>query len=140
MAASSIFDASYLVSAGIERLILEWKVRHGEQMDKKDGSGGETNKELDPDFSALLQRAGSATYKAKMPKNMDRYEYHNLISIPFGDGSGDTNEWNLFDKYLRVTSESLADPHNLSAMIEHWETDVVRCPSPFIISSLTSAL
>lgn len=102
MAASSILDTNYLVSGGTERLILEWKARWRKQVAKRDRSGDGTAGELDPDFSALLQRAGSATYEAKTPKNMDRREYYNLLSTlaPFeSDGPGDTNEWNLFDRY-----------------------------------------
>ncbi|KAL4864644.1 hypothetical protein BDV12DRAFT_205598 [Aspergillus spectabilis] len=108
--ASSILDTNYLVPGGLERLILEWKVRCGEQVDRRDGPVDRTNKGLDLDLSDLLQRAGSATY-----------EYHNLLST------------------LAPYEKSLADPHNLSAMLKHWETDVIRCLS-FIISSLTSPL
>jgi hypothetical protein len=66
---------SYIYS--VIEVILAQSIK---QVAKRDRSSDETAGELDPDFSAFLQRAGSATYEAKIPKNMDRREYYNLLS------------------------------------------------------------
>lgn len=136
LAASSVFDANYLVSGGIERLVLEWKVRRGQLIDERDGRNRQ--EDLDPDFYALL-RSRFGNIQVKISNNIDRYEYRHLAVTlsPFESGGpGDTNKLNLFDQYLRVTPVCLSDPHNLSSMIERWKIDVVRPLPPHTSVSL----
>ncbi|OQE08440.1 hypothetical protein PENFLA_c133G03823, partial [Penicillium flavigenum] len=99
-----ILDGNYLVSGGVERLVLEWKVTHGKWADKRDGLYDESKDKLPADFDSLLRQAGSAVYQgSKIPDGMDRFEYCNLITTLAPNESGcpdDKSEWNLFKEYL----------------------------------------
>lgn len=125
----SILDGNYLVSGGVERLVLEWKVTHGKWADKRDGLYNESKDKLAPDFDSLLRQAGSALYQgSKAPDGMGQFEYYNLITTLApneSDGQDDTSEWNLFNEYLDPAAQALDNPHDLSAMLRRWQTDVV---------------
>lgn len=128
----SVLDGNYLVSGGVERLVLEWKVTHGKWADKRDGLYDESRR-LPADFDSLLRQAGSAVYQcSKIPDGMDRIKYYNLITTLApneSDGQDDTSEWNLFSEYLDPAVEALDNPHDLSAMLRRWQTDVVSSAS-----------
>ncbi|KAL6236507.1 hypothetical protein BDW75DRAFT_206568 [Aspergillus navahoensis] len=120
---SSVSDGSYLLPGGAERLILEWKVRRGIEIDKRDGIFDPSHYELDRDVHALLYEAGSKGYwPSGRPAGLDMYEYYTLARTvavnEVGDGSGE--EWNLFEAFLGH-EESGSGRHDLSGMLERWE-------------------
>ncbi|KAF4772304.1 hypothetical protein HAV15_012202 [Penicillium sp. str.  len=123
-----ILDGNYLVSGGVERLVLEWKVTHGKWADKRDGLYDESEDKLPADFDSLLRQAGSAVYQgSKIPDGMDRFEYYNLITTLApneSEGPDDKSEWNLFKEYLDSSAQTLNRPHDLSSMLRRWQNDV----------------
>ncbi|KAK6810757.1 hypothetical protein RU639_013521 [Aspergillus parasiticus] len=125
-AGNVVLSGIYLVPGGVERLVLQWKVTLGKWMDKRDGVYDESDR-LSEEFEALLRKAGSAEYpNLARPEGMSFFEYQNLLShlAPYeSDGSGDTEEWNLFTAYLDSTAEALDKPHSLSTMLQHWQND-----------------
>lgn len=129
MNVGGILDGNYLVTGGIERLVLEWKVSHGKWADKRDGLYDESKDRLPADFESLLRQAGSAVYQgSKIPDSMDRFEHYNLITTLApneSDGPDDKSEWNLFNEYLDSSLHMLDNPHDLSSMLRHWQNDVV---------------
>ncbi|KUJ18896.1 uncharacterized protein LY89DRAFT_696307 [Mollisia scopiformis] len=121
---SSILDGHYLLDAGAERLGLQWMVTMGKLVDKRDGVGI-----ADPEgddkvtyLMDLINKAGSSSYKPKMPSGMST----------FYDGPDDSEEWNLFQEYLAVSEEhdeSLDNRHSLSQTLDAWRFDVTLATS-----------
>ncbi|KAL4972290.1 hypothetical protein BDW66DRAFT_7972 [Aspergillus desertorum] len=129
---SSVTDGSYLLSGGAERLILEWKVRRGMEIDKRDGVFDPSSYELDRDVHALLYEAGSRGYwPSGRPAGLDVYEYYTLARTvavnEVGDGNGE--EWNLFQAFLG-RGESGSGRHDLSELLGRWERSTVGVPFP----------
>ena len=133
---SSVLDGNYLVPGGVERLVLEWKVTRGRWIDKRDGIFEEKDR-LSPEFKDLLYKAGSAKYKpGAPPEGIAGFEWRNLTHAlaPYeSDGVEDSNEWNLFSKYVDPSPEASADPHNLSMMLHCWRNDVVSYCKPLFL-------
>ncbi|KAJ5185673.1 hypothetical protein N7491_006457 [Penicillium cf. griseofulvum] len=123
-----ILDGNYLVSGGVERLVLEWKVTHGKWADERDGLYDESEDRLPADFDSLLRQAGSAVYQgSKPPDGMDQFEYCNLLTTLApneSEGPDDKSEWNLFKEYLDSSAQALNSPHDLSSMLQRWQNDV----------------
>ncbi|KAL4999879.1 hypothetical protein BDV10DRAFT_163964 [Aspergillus recurvatus] len=120
---SSVSDGTYLLPGGAERLLLEWKVRRGMEIDKRDGVFDRSCYELDRDVRALLYEAGSKGYwPSGRPAGLDMYEYYTLARTvavnEVGDGDGD--EWNLFEVFLGH-GDSGSGRHDLSEMLGRWE-------------------
>ncbi|KAI9371605.1 hypothetical protein BJX61DRAFT_548178 [Aspergillus egyptiacus] len=124
--ASSVLDGSYLVSGGVERLILEWKITRGMAIEKRDGvlTDEAGRYALDADVYDLLYRAGEAGYwpPSERPGGLDQYEYYVLLRMLAPNecdraGTG----WNLFEAFLGDAEEGLGGRHDLSAMLRRWE-------------------
>ncbi|PVH67545.1 hypothetical protein DL98DRAFT_523281 [Cadophora sp. DSE1049] len=132
---SSFLDGNYLLDAGAERLSLEWKVTVGGLIDKRDGVESETMDSRHSAFNDLLRKSGSSNYIPQMVPGMSEFEFI-LLSCTLapieGDGSGDSEEWNLFEEYLAVADnheEDLNNRHSLSETLEAWGHDVVLATS-----------
>ena len=126
---TQILEGDYLCDGGVERLLLEWKVRRGRILDERDGFEQE-QEAMPPGLDNLLRKAGSSTFESQSIPRMSQHECFLLKKdlAPYeSDGPGDAQEWNLFDSYLNVenTEESLYDRHSLSRMLERWRHDVV---------------
>ncbi|KAL2829377.1 hypothetical protein BJY01DRAFT_227939 [Aspergillus pseudoustus] len=124
---SSVFDGSYLLPGGIERLILEWKVTRGKSIDKRDGVYDERMYKLDESVYELLYHAGSRRYRPVCrPGLLDQFEFYTLSKTlapnECGSGNGHGEEWNLFEAFLE---EGEGDGvHDLSAMLGRWQNAV----------------
>jgi hypothetical protein len=122
---SSVFDGSYLLPGGVERLILEWKVTRGKAIDKRDGVFDERMYKLEESIHELLYRAGSRTYRPmRRPGLLDQFEFYTLFKTlapnEFEYTGGRKEEWNLFESFLGEDGV-----HDLSGMLERWEKAVV---------------
>lgn len=131
---SSVSDGSYLLSGGAERLILEWKVRRGMDIDKRDGVFDPACYELDRGVHALMYEAGSRGYwPSGRPTGLDMYEYYTLArTVAVNEsGDGDEEEWNLFEAFLgHEESGSGCGRHDLSELLERWEQSKVSLLFP----------
>ncbi|KAL4902115.1 hypothetical protein BDW74DRAFT_67148 [Aspergillus multicolor] len=118
---SSVSDGSYLLPGGAERLILEWKVRRGIEIDKRDRVFDPSYYEMDPGVRALLYEAGSRGYWPDgRPTGLDMFEYYTLAKTVAVNEVGKGNEgWNLFDAFLDDKSKS--GRHDLSETLERWD-------------------
>ncbi|KAL2867744.1 uncharacterized protein BJX67DRAFT_352182 [Aspergillus lucknowensis] len=125
---SSVLDGSYLLSGGAERLILEWKILRGMEIDKRDGVYDERVYKLEEGVYELLYRAGSRNYRALgRPGVLDHYEYFTLAKTLAPNESSNGEEWNLFDSFLgNGEGEGFDGAHDLSRMLRRWENAVVR--------------
>ncbi|RDL37482.1 uncharacterized protein BP5553_04915 [Venustampulla echinocandica] len=121
----SMMDGNYLCSAGVERLVLEWKYQRGRWIDESDGKEVESLEATDPDLYVITHKAGSSSFKVSGPPpgvNPGEYRLSITALAPYeSDGPEDTEEWNLFDDFLSNDKESLNDPHDLSKMLTRWE-------------------
>ncbi|KAJ0423178.1 hypothetical protein BJY00DRAFT_278859 [Aspergillus carlsbadensis] len=122
---SSVFDGSYLLPGGVERLILEWKVTRGKAIDQRDGVFDERMYKLEESIHELLYRAGSRTYKPiRRPGLLDQFEFYTLSKTlapnEFEYTGGRKEEWNLFESFLGEED----GVHDLSGMLERWERAV----------------
>ncbi|CBF80476.1 uncharacterized protein ANIA_08407 [Aspergillus nidulans FGSC A4] len=131
---SSVSDGSYLLSGGAERLILEWKVRRGMDIDKRDGVFDPACYELDRGVHALMYEAGSRGYwPSGRPTGLDMYEYYTLArTVAVNEsGDGDEEEWNLFEAFLgHGEIGSGCGRHDLSELLERWEQSKVSSLFP----------
>jgi hypothetical protein len=123
---SSVFDGSYLLPGGVERLILEWKVTRGKAIDKRDGVFDERMYKLEESIHELLYRAGSRAYRpVRRPGLLDQFEFYTLFKTlapnEFEYTGGRNEEWNLFGSFLGEED----GVHDLSGMLERWEKAVV---------------
>ncbi|KAL4736878.1 hypothetical protein BDV11DRAFT_192880 [Aspergillus similis] len=119
---SSVSDGSYLLPGGAERLILEWKVRRGIEIDKRDGVFDPACYELDRDVHALMYEAGSRGYwPSGRPAGLDMYEYYTLARTVAVNECGKGNEeWNLFEAFLEHGGSGIGR-HDLSELLGRWE-------------------
>lgn len=121
-----ISGGNYLCDGGAERLILEYKVQRGRWLDRQAGIEQEP---MALAFDNLLRKAGSSNFHFERIPGMSLHEEHLLLKTlaPFeSDGPEDTDEWNLFKKYLPDDDENnLHDRHSLSHMLGMWEADQV---------------
>ncbi|RDW68821.1 uncharacterized protein DSM5745_08581 [Aspergillus mulundensis] len=124
--ASSVSDGSYLLPGGVERLILEWKVRRGMEIDKRDGVFNPSYYELDPSVRALLYEAGSRGYwPTGRPAGLDMFEYYTLArTVAVNEVGKGNEEWNLFDAFLDDKDEC-GGRHDLSEMLGRWDRGMV---------------
>ncbi|KAL4745435.1 hypothetical protein BDW72DRAFT_58781 [Aspergillus terricola var. indicus] len=133
---SSVSDGSYLLSGGAERLILEWKVRRGMEIDKRNGVFDPACYELDRDVHALMYEAGSRGYwPSGRPAGLDMYEYYTLARTVAVNECEDGNEeeWNLFDAFLgHQESGGGSGRHNLSELLKRWEQSKVGSLLPHL--------
>ncbi|KAL4812434.1 hypothetical protein BDW67DRAFT_170060 [Aspergillus spinulosporus] len=139
---SSVSDGSYLLSGGAERLILEWKLRRGMEIDKRDGVFDPACYELGRGVHALMYEAGSRGYwPSGRPAELDMYEYYTLARTVAVNESGDGNEeeWNLFEAFLghrESGSESGSGRHDLSELLERWEQSKVSVLPHHLVSAV----
>ncbi|KAJ5779443.1 hypothetical protein N7457_007163 [Penicillium paradoxum] len=125
-----ILDGNYFVSAGVERLIQEWREVHAMWAAKRDDCYDETQDVLPANLDALLYQSGSAVnQEPKKPGRMKEYEYlllRTMLAPNESDGPEDPSEWNLFSEYIDSAAEALDNPHDLSTMLQRWQTDVLN--------------
>jgi hypothetical protein len=129
--ATSILDGNFLMDAGAERLLLEWKKTVISLIDHRDARAG-TPETLEPDsFDDLLANAGSSKFVPRAIADLSDFDYDifRTTLAPFErDGPGDNDEWNLFEQYLAVRDgqEGALDyQHSLSETLNAWKRDVV---------------
>ncbi|KAH7129131.1 hypothetical protein EDB81DRAFT_808769 [Dactylonectria macrodidyma] len=124
--ASSMMDGNYLLDGGAERLVLQWKVERGRQIDERDDAPIHDQPPLAQDFADLLKRAGEPGFQAQKPEGMEFSEFRNLTTILApneSDGPEDDEVWNLFDEFLYTREPgSLDNRHDLSDMLETWQS------------------
>jgi hypothetical protein len=109
-------DGNYLVSGGVERLVLSArKVILWKWADKCDGLYDESQENLPCRFrlSATPSRIRCLS-GSKIPNGMDQFEYYNLIPTLApneSEGPHDKSEWNLFNEYPDSTAQALDNPN-----------------------------
>ncbi|OJJ07451.1 hypothetical protein ASPVEDRAFT_46756 [Aspergillus versicolor CBS 583.65] len=123
---SSVSDGSYLLTGGAERLILEWKITRGMEIDKRDGVYDEAFYRLDPDVNDLLYKAGSSGFwPTGRPGGLDVFEYYTLARTVAVNECSREEEWNLFEQFLGQNKrEGVWGRHDLSAMLGKWQEAV----------------
>ncbi|KAF1980359.1 hypothetical protein BU23DRAFT_625635 [Bimuria novae-zelandiae CBS 107.79] len=130
--ATSVVNCNYVLDAGAERLVLQWRFNMRRLIDM--GDEVVNNEPSDPNDPSLFMtdlwnKSGSASLTPEQPENISRYTFLKLSTqtAPIeSDGPGDENEWNLFEQYLSLPSKDikdLEDRHSLSNMLTHWSHD-----------------
>jgi hypothetical protein len=128
---SSVLDGNYLVDAGAERLVIEWKGTVGKLIDKRDGVEIETVDSSHSAFGDLFRKSGSSSYVPQMVPNLSTFEFLLLsgtLAPIESDGPEDAEEWNLFEEYSVVADdcpEDLNNRHSLSETLEDWRRAIV---------------
>ncbi|KAL3471581.1 hypothetical protein BJX99DRAFT_250299 [Aspergillus californicus] len=118
---SSVVDGSYLVPAGVERLILEWKFTRGVAIDKRDGIYDPRLYTLDAGVYDLLYKAGSGGYwPTSRPGGLEQYEYYVLMRLCAVNEVDRGVGWNLFEEFLGDGEGALADRHDFSEILGRW--------------------
>jgi hypothetical protein len=130
--AAGILDGNYLVDAGAERLVLEWKVTLGRLIDKRDGVEIQSwDDPVSKPFHDLLRKSGSAKYVPQQVPDMTTFEFDLLsgtLAPIESDGPEDEDEWDLFEQFLAVAddeNDELKIQHSLSKTLGDWENAVV---------------
>ena len=122
-------DCRYLVDGGVERLVLEWKIRRRRFIDARDGVVP-TEKPLQQNLKDLLYKAGTPRFQPSKVTDMENGEIYILsahLAPNQSDGPNDNEVWNIFDRYLSTQNhESLNDRHDLSKILAKWKYDCVR--------------
>jgi hypothetical protein len=130
--AAGVLDGNYLVDAGAERLVLEWKVTVGRLIDKRDGVEIESwDDPASKPFYDLLKKSGSAKYVPQQVPNMSTFEFILLsgtLAPIESDGPEDEDEWDLFEQFLAVADDEddeLKVRYSLSKTLGDWRNAVV---------------
>ncbi|KAL3462496.1 hypothetical protein BJX64DRAFT_277202 [Aspergillus heterothallicus] len=133
---SSVFDGSYLLPGGVERLVLEWKVTRGKAIDKRDGVYDERMYKLEESIYELLYRAGSRSYRpVRRPGLLDQFEFYTLSKTlaPNETAHGGKEEWNLFERFLE--DGEAKGIHDLSEILRRWRDAAILASQHTIKSS-----
>src|ERR1700742_4763249 len=96
-------DGTYLLDAGAERLVSEWKYQRGHWVDKH---AGVDQGAPDPSYDHIYYNNGSAKFKPD--ENLKTLKLRILVDTlaPIeSDGPEDNDEWTLFKQYLHDNSE-----------------------------------
>lgn len=124
------FDGNYLVDAGAERLVLEWKTRQVRLINARDGVSDESESPP-PEFAEVYYNAGRPDFRygKKLPSGMTRHDFNNLETVLApneSDGPYDDKNWNLFDSFHSIRGpESLNHRQSLSEMLKIWHSQRV---------------
>lgn len=116
-----------LVDGGAEMLILGWKRQRRRWIEARDDNTKEVNKAT---LDKILYRVESAGFEGEKLEGVSAAEYSWLayaLAPVESDGPEDTEEWNLFERYLPADDgvESLDDRHSLSDILRFWNQHIV---------------
>jgi len=132
---TSVLDGNYLVDGGAERLLLQWKVTRGGQIDERDGVVQNTEP-LAANFQDLLDKAGQPGFQPQMVTGMTMHEFMYLsrtLAPNESDGPDDSEVWNLFENYLTASDPArLNNRHDLSEMLSKWDAHTASNPHIYI--------
>jgi len=125
---STMKSHAYKLSGGITRLIDEWWFQRCRWIDEAAGIPIQPVKGAIAD---LYHSAGLPTYRGTYRDipgmSEDVMHIRAVVLAPNeSDGPEDDDPWNLFDAFLVKTRESLHDRHDLSKLIQKWETHRVQ--------------
>lgn len=119
-------------------MILEWKAQRRRWIAARDGKKDGDLEERSSALDTILCRAGCASFGSENVEGMSAAEYFPLtytLAPVESDGLGDTEEWNLFERYLPAEDdvESLNDRHSLSDILRFWDNHIVCFLCPFTL-------
>ena len=136
----------YVCDGGAERLVQEWRYKKWEMSQHSKGIPQERRPQ--DAMENIAYNAGSSRFVYHPVPGINMWEvncYIRPLAPNESDGSGDLNEWNLFDSFLypkpAVKSEQgyFSDRHCLSKVLREWrDAKVCSPPVAYSISVLLS--